>query len=455
MYPAIVKYGVVMLGGAADEPQEELDGRTPLEAAQTPTLDAIARAGRVGAAVTAPPERPVRSEVALLALLGCDPIASGGSRGAIEALGMGLDVGESETACRCSLLTLGEEGEGEGVLQNHAAPGLTTQEARALYEAVEQAWRLEAPEASLSLRLVPGSGHRAVLLDSSGRTIVESHTWAPHEVVGRSWERVAPAGEEGAPLRRLMTISREALRDHEVNRARRESGLAPASMVWLWGAGGPPRARSFESMFSQRAAMVTGRPVGAGVARALGIDRIPAPGLTPGEDADHCAMGEHAAAALDRYDLVIVDASAADAAGHRRDPLGKVRALEAIDRDVLSPLRDRLSSFGDAEASPVEDPSLGWRMLVAVDHATSSRTGEHLDLPAPFALAGAWVRSVVERTCTEREAGESDLVVDPGFELMEYALYSAMKRARRPASARDRAVALRRGGDGDSEEGAS
>jgi len=68
----------------------------------------------------------VRSEVALLALLGCDPIASGGSRGAIEALGMGLDVGESESACRCSLLTLGEEGDGEGVLQNHAAPGLTT-----------------------------------------------------------------------------------------------------------------------------------------------------------------------------------------------------------------------------------------------------------------------------------------------------------------------------------------
>jgi 2,3-bisphosphoglycerate-independent phosphoglycerate mutase len=437
-----VKYGVVILGGAADEPLDELGGRTALEAAETPTLDAIARAGRVGAAVTTPPERAPSSEIALTALLGFDPLEVGVARGPIEALGMGVDLAPDEAACRCSLVTVGVDPDAdEGVLLNHATPGLTTPEARALFEAVEQAWRMEAPEDSLSIRLVTGAGHRAVLIDSSGRALGGVETWAPHEVIRRPWDRVAPEGEHGEWLRRLMAISFDALRDHEVNRARRENGLQPATMLWLWGLGRAPRKRTFEEAYGLRAAMVTGRAVGAGVAKALGIDRIPAPGLTPGDDTDYAAMGEAASAALDRYDVVIVDASAPDAAAHRADPIGKVRALEAIDRDVLTALRDRLASFGDAEASPVDDPSLGWRLLVTVDHATSAKTGEHLDRPAPFALAGAWVRSVVERTCTEAEADESDLVVDPGFELMEYALYSALKSARRVRRQRPRAGA--------------
>lgn len=442
MYPARVKYGVVILGGAADEALDELGGRTPLEAAETPTLDAIARSGRVGAAVTTPPERSPSSEVALTALFGFDPTEIGVARGPIEALGMGVDLAPDDLACRCSLVTVGVDPDGdEGVLLNHATPGMTAPEARALYGAVEQAWRLEAPEESLALRLVTGAGHRAVMIDSSGRAAGGVETWAPHEVVRRAWERAAPEGEHGAWLRRLMEVSLDALRDHEVNRARRENGLQPATMVWLWGVGRSPRRRTFEEAYGVRAAMVTGRAVGAGVAKALGIDRIPAPGLTPGDDTDYGAMGEAACAALDRYDLVVVDASAPDAAAHRCDPVGKARALERIDREALSPLRERLASFGDAEASPVDDPDLGWRLLVAVDHATSSRTGEHLDRPAPFALAGAWVRSVVERVCTEAEADESDLVVDPGFELMEYALYSALKGARRAREQRQRAGA--------------
>jgi len=450
VYPARVKYGVVILGGAADEPLDELDGRTPLEAAETPTLDAIARAGRVGGAVTTPPERSPSSEVALMALLGCDPVEAGAARGPIEAMGMGVDLAQDESACRCSLVTVGVDGDSdEGVLLNHATPGLTTPEARALFEAVEQAWRLEAPDDSLSLRLVTGDGHRAVLIDSSGRPVEGVETWAPHEVIRRSWERAAPEGAPGAWMRRLMEISLDALRDHEVNRARRENGLQPATMLWLWGLGRAPRRWDFEEEYGLKAAMVTGRAVGAGVAKALGVDRVPAPGLTPGDDTDYEAMGEAASAALDRYGVVIVDASAPDAASHRCDTAAKIAALEAIDRDVLTPLRDRLATFGDAEASPVDDPHIGWRLLAAVDHATSSRTGEHLTRAAPFAVSGAWIRSVVERVCTEAEADASDLVVDPGFELMEYALYSALKGAQRVRMQRPRAGAQRNaGGEG-------
>lgn len=428
-----MKYVIIIPDGAADLPIPALGGKTPLQAAEMPNLAALARIGKVGLAVTTPPGFEAGSDVCSMSLLGYSPAAYHTGRAPLEAAALGLNLSPTDWIFRLNLVTTGEPGTPDaGKMLDHSAGAITNAEARLLVQDLVAHWRRVAPELMHGVTVTPGVSYRNILVDASGRRYDKVLTTPPHAIPREPWKSNLPGGSEpeAGTLRRLMELSAEFLPGHEVNLARRESGLRPATMAWLWGQGTKPDVPGFEKRFGVRGAMITSVDLLAGIASYIGWDRLDVPGLTSYHDTDYAAQGAATAEALSRYDLVCSHVEAPDEMSHQGDWKTKTASLEAIDRHVVGPVLAALARFGD----PEQDPSCpGWRVLVMPDHYTLCSTRKHDPTPVPFLLAGAWIRSMVHRPFTEEGAGDADLVIDPGHDLMEYFLRGAMAgvRARR------------------------
>ena len=419
----VVKHAIVILSGAADRPLAELGERTPLASASMPALSALAKAGRVGSVATCPRGWRATSESCLLTLLGHDPSLVGASRGPIEAAGLGLDIGDS-TAMRLDLVTIGEDGTAEaGVVLDHTGGGIPSAEADALLADLVAHWKTVAGSRVEDLELTGARGHRSIVLDHSSRDYDGVVVAPPRFLLGESAASNLPgAGEPEASglLRELVESSYDFLRAHEVNETRVDQGLTAANLAWFWGAGRTPELPSLGARFGLSGLALGRGETVRGAARLAGWDV-----LADASVDDLSALGRQAASALATFDVVLVHCDAPDAAGHAGDWEAKTESLELIDRHIITPLRARLAECGDAEADARAE---GWRMMVAVDHATLCGTGEHDGSPVPVSMAGAWIRSAVEREMNEAEAEGSDMHIEPGHELLEFFLRGGLAR---------------------------
>ena len=422
-----MKYVVIIPDGGADKPLEELDGLTPLEAADTPNLDKLARSGRIGTAKTTSKGFGAGSDVCTMDLLGYEPGMYHTGRAPLEAASIGVEAGPADWIFRLNLVTVGSAGtDQDGLMIDHSAGGISGGESKLLFEGLAAYWEEHEPELASGFELTPGMGYRSILVDRSGRDFSSVDCTPPHEIPDRPWRPALPSGgksDEGAVLSRLMLLSHEFLSGHEVNLARIEQGLRPANMAWVWGQGTRPELPSFESRFGLRGGMITSVDLLAGIAKLIGWDLIDCPGLTGYHDTDYAMQGKVTIDSLNRYDIVCCHVEAPDEASHQSDYMTKVASLEAIDREIIGPVMEAVEKYGD----PAEDPAAdGWRVLVLPDHYTLCSTRKHDATPVPFAMAGAWVRTVVPRVMTEKQAGEADLHIDPGSDLMEYFLHSGL-----------------------------
>lgn len=425
-----VKYAIVIADGAADKPLEELDGKTPLDAAETPNLDRLAAAGKVGRAATTPAGFSAGSDVCSMSLLGYDPALFHTGRAPIEAAALGIDMPHHAWVFRVNLVTVSEDRPAEdGRMIDHSAGGLPRAEAQVLFRDLAEAWRKKCPEHARDLALHHGESYRGIAVETSGLGFGEVDTVPPHEIPGEPWRAHLPDG--GAPgaaerLCALTAVSHETLARHEINHARREAGLRPANMAWIWGQGTSPRLPSFEERFDLRGAMLSPVDLLRGLGRLIGWELLDAPGLSSYHAGhDYAAQAAAAVAALDRFDIVCCHVESPDEASHQADWKTKLESIEAIDRDVIGPISERLAGCGDPETDPA---ARGWRLLVLPDHYTLVSTRKHDPTPVPFLLAGTYVRSVVERRFTEAEADGSDLQIPFGHELMEYFLRGGLAK---------------------------
>lgn len=424
-----MKYVIIIPDGAADLPLEPLQGRTPLEAASMPHLARVAAMGRVGSAATTPPGFEAGSDVCSMSLLGYDPAKYHTGRAPIEAAALGFAPGPGDWIFRLNLVTTGQSGDEMGLMLDHSAGAITDKEARALVSDLMTFWKHKAPRAVEGLTLTPGVSYRNILIDASGRSYADVVTTPPHAIPGEPWEPHLPAGgEHAAILTHLLKLSAEFLPRHEVNLARVELGLRPATMAWIWGGGTRPTVPSFREKYGLSGAMITAVDLLAGLANFLGWDRLSCPGITSYHDTDYAAQGRATIKALKGYDVVCCHVEAPDEASHQGDWKTKVASLEAIDKHIVGPVVASLEQFGDPEKNP-EAP--GWRLLVMPDHFTLCSTRKHDATPPPFVMAGAWIRSVVTRPFSEAAAGESDLVINPGHELMEYFLRGGLAKVKK------------------------
>lgn len=425
-----MKYVIIIPDGGADKPLPELENLTPFEAGHTPHLDALARSGRVGTVRTTPPGYVAGSDVCNMVLLGYEPSKYHTGRAPLEAAAIGITGEPGQWLFRLNLVTEGEAGtDRAGRMVDHSAGGIDADEAQALFTGLMDYWRAHDPELAKDFELTPGVAYRSILVDRSG-TSYDGMTSAPaHEIPNRELISVRPEGNASVErLHRLMDLAGDYLASHEINTARNEQGINPANAAWIWGEGTAPQLPSFLERFGLKGGMITSVDLLWGLARLIGWDVIDCAGLTSFHDTDYAAQGRATIEALKDYDVVCCHVESPDEASHQGDWQTKVACVESIDRDIVGPVVAALQAYGDPEQTPDAE---GWRVLVLPDHYTLCSTRKHSNDPVPFLMAGSWVRSLVERTYSEHNAGASDLHVEPGSDLMEYFLRAGLKNIAR------------------------
>lgn len=377
-----MKYILVIPDGAADEPLEQHDGRTILEIAATPTMDIMAREGRLGMAQTVPEGMQPGSDVANLSLLGYDPTSGFTGRAALEAAAMGVEVPEGDAVFRANLVTVTPD----NIMEDYSAGHIGTEEGRELIEQLKGELNVDG------VTLHPGVGYRHLcLMESAGSGIPECAP--PHDIVGEDITAHLPNGQFSSWVLEVERSSAGLLPGYAVNRKRVEEGKRPATQLWLWGGATAMKLDGFAEKYGlSSAGMITAVDLMRGIGRLSGMDVLNVDGATAYIDTNYAGKGRAALDYIYLRDFVAVHVEAPDEAGHNGGIEEKARALENIDRHILAPLYAMAKHYGD------------WRIMVAPDHPTPVSTGKHSPEPVPYVLWGPGFESNDAKAFNEKEA---------------------------------------------------
>jgi len=357
-----MKYVLIVPDGMADWSLPELDGRTPLMAARTPALDALARESLIGTVLTVPQGMYPGSDVANMALLGYDPRQYYTGRGPLEAAAMGIPLDPRDVAFRCSLIST----DGETLL-DHSGGGISTDEARPLIEWLQT--KLGTPQ----IHFFAGVGYRHVMRWQNGP--VEVHCTPPHEIVGQPLRTHYPRGDGEQTLRQLIEDSFELLDTHPINRRRREEGKLPANMAWFWGQGRAPRLEPFSLKWGITGAVIAAVDLIKGLGILAGLEVPQVPGATGYVDTNYHAKGEYTLRMLQKHNFAYTHIEAPDEAGHHGDIEAKIWAIEQIDRHIIEQVVEGLRTQNQP-----------FRLMMVPDHFTPIAKRTHAEGAVPFLL---------------------------------------------------------------------
>jgi 2,3-bisphosphoglycerate-independent phosphoglycerate mutase len=389
-----MKYCVLIIDGAAGWPLAARGGKTCLELARTPNLDAMAEAGIVGLVRTVPTGMEASSACACMSVLGYDPKVYYRGRSAIEAHGMGVPVNEGETVFRCNLV-----GVRNGTMWSYSSGHISTSEGQHLIATLDD--RL----GSDSVRFYPGVGYRHLCKIEGREDTLLARCTPPHDIPDKAISGFLPEGPGSDLLRELMARSELVLRDHPVNAARKARGDIPATMIWLfWGSGKIPAIPAFREVHGLDAAVISGVDIVRGLARMTGLAVLDVPGVTGDMNNDYVSQSMGTLEALDKYDMVVVHVEATDEAAHAGSIEDKVEGIQQVDEQIAGRLRSR-----DEDAL---------RVLVLPDHATPVEIQTHVADAVPFVLWGPGFKPGGAKRFTEAEARGTGVLVEQGFDIM-------------------------------------
>lgn len=389
-----MKYVVLIIDGASGWPVESLGGKTCLEAANTPNLDQMARRSTVGMTGTVPEGMEPSSACACMSVLGYNPRVFYKGRAAIEARSLNISVEPDETVFRANLVTITG-----GIMRSYAAGHITSEESVSVIKT------LNDKLGNAGQQFFPGVGYRHILKIKDHPETLNAICTPPHDIPDQEVEPHLPRGEGSGLLRGIMSASMEVLKDHPVNLNRIAQGKLPATSLWLfWGCGPLPEMPSFTDRYGVSVALTSGVDLLRGLGQMQGMDVLCIDGVTDNIDNDYTRQMAEALKALDTYDMVVVHVEAPDEAGHAGNVEEKVKSIEAIDRDMVSQLRNYK---GDK-----------LRVLVMPDHPTPINIRTHAAEPVPFMIWGSGVRTSGARRFTETEAKSTGTIVTEAHYLM-------------------------------------
>jgi 2,3-bisphosphoglycerate-independent phosphoglycerate mutase len=373
--------------GMADEPQAALGGRTPLESAETPCMDGLARGGVVGLVRTVPEGMAAGSDVANLAVLGYDPAAVFSGRSPLEAASIGVTLGPDDVSYRCNLVTVVD-----GVMKDHSAGGIDGDDARRCMAA------LQAALGGGPFEFHSGVSYRNLLVWRGGELVPCT---PPHDILDRPVAGYLPGAAAGL----AGSAAAEVLTDLQRRADDVLTGVRPGTSVWFWGEGRAPLMSPWSDLYGLKGAVVGAVDLIRGIGRLAGFDVIDVPGATGGLDTDYGAKARAAIAALDDHDFVWVHIEAPDEAAHMGDLRAKMHAIERIDAEVLAPIM-----------SAPQRPAA----MVLPDHHTTLSTRTHADPPVPFVISEPLPGSGGGGAMNfgETDAAATGLLVANGAELM-------------------------------------
>lgn len=393
------KYAIIIPDGAADEPLEQFDNKTVLEAAQIPNMDKVSALGRQGLVRTVPVDMEPGSDVAQMSLLGYDPQRYYTGRAPIEAVARNIKLSLDDWVFRCNLITIAD-----GKMADHSAGHISTAEAGKLIKELSEQLGNE------QIRFHTGVSYRHLVVFKKLNFDVK--TYPPHDHIGKAIEKILPRGKGAELLVDLMARSQQLFTNHDINKVRKDLGENQVSSIWLWGQGKRAQMERFQKRFGLKGVTITAVDLVKGLSKLIGFDLIDVPGATGFIDTNYQGKASAAIKALDGYDIVFVHIEAPDEASHNGNAEMKKKAVEQIDKYIVGPVFEALQAYES------------WRILVMPDHPTPVRSCAHSPEPVPFAMAGDNISGILHTTFSEANAAKSGFRIDNGFELMEYFLKS-------------------------------
>ncbi len=363
-----MKYVVIVGDGMPDYPIEEIGGLTPLEYAHTPHMDMMCRRGEVGTTSNVPEGMPAGSDVANLSLLGYDPLRYYTGRAPIEAVAMGVDLGEKDVAFRCNLVTLSqEEYYSKRVMLDYSADEISTKEAASLLEEISSRLGTEKFHfhAGVSYR------HLMVWQEGAGDIVLIP----PHDISGLEIGGYLPRGAGADVILELMENSSTFLPEHAVNKERAKRGLGIASSIWIWGQGTRLFLDSFAQKYALEGTVISAVDLVKGLGLCAGLSVAEVSGATGNINTNYRGKALKALEKLHAgNDFVFIHIEAPDEAGHRGELETKIKAIEEIDEKVVGEVLGGLDSFKDV------------KIMVLADHPTPLALRTHTSEAVPFVI---------------------------------------------------------------------
>ena len=393
------KYVVVLGDGMADEPISALDGKTPLEYADTPALDALSKVSEIGMVHTIPEGMKPGSDTANLSVLGYDPKIYYSGRSPLEALSIGVPMKDTDVALRCNIVTIsdGDEPFEEKTIIDHSSGEISTEDCAVLLEAVKAELQDE------TYQFYVGTSYRHCLIWNHGSVISLTQ---PHDVLGQVIGQYLPSDEK---LLFMMKQSYKILVNHPINIERKKQGLNPANCCWFWGAGTKPALSSFEEKNGLKGMMVSAVDLLKGIAVGAGMGVAQVEGANGGLHTNYEGKVQAALDALrDGYDFAYIHVEAPDEMGHQGSVEKKVQAIEFLDQRVIGPLTRALDEAGTE-----------YRLLVMPDHPTPIRVRTHTADSVPYLLYDSQAPRKESWNYNEREAKLSGNYVPQGHTMMD------------------------------------
>lgn len=398
-----MKYIVILGDGMADYPVPQLDNKTPLQYANKPNIDYLAKRGEIGMVKTIPEGVPTGSETANLSVMGYNPKQYYKGRSPLEAASMGIDLSETDASFRCNLVTLSDdENYADKVMIDYSSDEISSAEAAELIKEVNKYFKTE------EIAFYPGVSYRHCMVWKDGP--VEFKLTPPHDILERRITEYLPEGEHSRVILDMMQESCKFLKDHPVNKARISRGLKPANSIWLWGEGRKPTIPKFYDKYGIKGSVISAVDLIKGIGICAGLRSVNVEGATGNIHTNFAGKAEAALRELaSGQDFVYVHIEAPDECGHRYEIENKVRSIELIDEQVVGPILKGLKKYDD------------YSVLILPDHPTPLSLRTHTRDPVPFVL----YRKSSEKVSgvegyDELQAKDGGLFIEEGYTLMDY-----------------------------------
>ena len=398
-----MKYVVVLYDGMADYPVEALGGKTPMQKANKPIFDSLAKRGEVGLVRTIGEGLKPGSEIGNLTVMGYDPRKYFTGRSPLEAISIGVKMADDDISLRCNLVTLSdEENYDDKTMVDYSAGDISSEEAAKIIKTVQQNF------GGGEFDFYSGVSYRHCLIFHKGTTDLGTMT-PPHDISGRVVGPYISTSPNAQKLTSLMRKSYDLLKDHPVNIERIKQGKRPANSIWLWGEGTKPTLPPFSELYGVKGTVISAVDLLKGIGIAAGMQTPEVEGATGYIDTNFEGKANAAVDALKKdCDFAYIHIEAPDECGHRYEPENKVKAIEYIDSRVLPIVIKGLEEIGE-----------DYKIMILPDHPTPLSTRTHASDPVPYMIyqkskeKDSGVESINEES--EKKTGN---FIDAGYELM-------------------------------------
>jgi 2,3-bisphosphoglycerate-independent phosphoglycerate mutase len=385
-----MKYLVFLADGMADEPVDELKGKTPLEVANTPSLDALAKNGAQGTLLTIPEPFPSSSDAANLSVLGYDLAQNYCGRGPIEAASLNIELKEDEIALRCNLITIRED-----VLEDYSAGQIDQKSAEDLIGLLNKKLGNE------KIIFYPGVSYRNLLILKGEEFSDKIRYHKPDSNQGKKWKDLLPYAEvkEGEitveVVNELIEKSVKVLENAPTNINLISDNKRPANCIWLWSPGRKTHFESFESKYHKKAAVISAVDVILGIGKLTKMEAIKPDGATGFIDTNYENKVKAALDALKRNDFVYLHLEAIDECSHIGDLDLKIKAIEEFDKRLVRPILEKIDN----------------EVIIGVlpDHPVPVKLRKHTRTPVPFLISGKDVPKDGNSEYSEKTAAKGGL----------------------------------------------